>query len=58
MENITKLENEIWWKKQYLDLSLTAIKNYQLSKDIKFYEYFKYFGNEAKECNKRIARLS
>ncbi len=58
MENINELQNEYWWKDKYLQISLIAIRNYQLTKITKFYDYFKYFGEEVKSCDKRISELS
>jgi hypothetical protein len=58
MKNIEQIKEELWWKENYQRIMIIALRAYEWSKNKKFYEKAKYFGEQSKQCGQRIADLS
>lgn len=57
MENIEKIESELWWRIQNLNCAVISLRNYQLTKTKRFYELAKLFGEYSQQGQQRLDRL-
>lgn len=58
MENLEQKTSELWWREKYLQLTIISLRNYQLTKNKKYYDFAKYFGEQSSDCRRRIEKLA